>query len=96
MELEADGLGAQTMARAGYDRNAIIEVLGMLKDHERFEKQRAREAGREPQTYHGLFATHPRNDLRQAAILACGATPICGYRGEILTLSLTHSTDVCR
>lgn len=83
MELEADGLGAQTMARAGYDRNAIIEVLGMLKDHERFEKQRAREAGREPQTYHGLFATHPRNDRRLAEIVASGATQSGGERGEI-------------
>src|SRR5690606_12897816 len=74
MELEADGLGAQTMARAGYDRNAIIEVLGMLKDHERFEKQRARDAGREPRTYHGLFATHPRNDRRLAEMVAVGNT----------------------
>src|SRR5690606_19871498 len=47
MELEADGIGAQTMAKAGYDSSAIIEVLSLLKDHERFEKQRARDAGRE-------------------------------------------------
>ncbi|KJS05578.1 MAG: hypothetical protein VR73_12065, partial [Gammaproteobacteria bacterium BRH_c0] len=74
MELEADGIGAQTMAKAGYDSSAIIEVLSLLKDHERFEKQRARDAGREPRTYHGLFATHPRNDRRLAEMVSTGNT----------------------
>lgn len=91
MELEADGIGAQTMARAGYDNGAIIEVLSLLKDHERFEKQRARDAGREPRTYHGLFATHPRNDQRLAEIVAAGSTDDGG--GESGVVPFRFATD---
>ncbi len=63
-ELEADRLGARYLARAGYDPQAMIEVIGILKNQELFEKQRAREEGREPRSYHGVFASHPRNDKR--------------------------------
>lgn len=60
MELEADSLGAEYMARAGYDPAAILEVIGVLKNQEDFMKLTS---NRGP-TYHGLFATHPRNDTR--------------------------------
>ena len=63
-ELEADRLGAEYMARSGYDPDAMLEVIGILKDQETFEKKRARGEGREPNVYHGLFSTHPRNDAR--------------------------------
>lgn len=64
MELEADELGSQYLLQAGYDPQAMIEVITLLKDHERFEQQRAKALGKEAQSYHGLFATHPRNDQR--------------------------------
>lgn len=60
MELEADELGAEYMYRAGYDPNAVLEVIGVLKNHEDFMKK---VSNRGP-AYHGLFATHPRNDTR--------------------------------
>lgn len=63
-ELEADGLGAEYLARAGYDPDAMLKVIGVLKDQERFAVERARAEGREPSVYHGLFATHPDNDTR--------------------------------
>ncbi len=63
-ELEADRLGAQYLARSGYDPEAILQVLRVLKNQELFEKQRARQEGRKPRVYHGLFATHPDNDTR--------------------------------
>jgi predicted Zn-dependent protease len=63
-ELEADRLGAQYMARSGYDPDAMLEVIGILKDQETFETKRAAEEGREPNVYHGLFSTHPENDTR--------------------------------
>lgn len=63
-ELESDRLGAHYLARASYDPQAMIEVIGVLKNQEMFESQRAREEGREPQAYHGVFASHPRNDQR--------------------------------
>ncbi len=63
-ELEADRLGARYLARAGYDPQAMIDVISLLKNQELFEKQRARAEGREPHAYHGVFASHPRNDRR--------------------------------
>jgi predicted Zn-dependent protease len=68
MELEADRLGAEYLARAGYDPAAMISVIRTLKDQERFEVESAKQEGRQPHIYHGLFATHPDNDtrLRQA------------------------------
>lgn len=63
-ELEADRLGAEYLARGEYDPQDMIGVVGILKDQEEFEKQRAEAEGREPNVYHGLFASHPRNDQR--------------------------------
>jgi predicted Zn-dependent protease len=63
-ELEADRLGAEYLARTGYDPQAMIEVITVLKNQELFENKVARQEGREPQSYHGLFATHPSNDRR--------------------------------
>lgn len=63
-ELEADRLGAEYLARSGYDPQAMLRVIHVLKDQENFEIQRAKEEGREPHVYHGLFSTHPANDQR--------------------------------
>lgn len=65
MELEADRLGARFMARAGYFPEATIEVIERLKAHEEFTKKTAEKEV----SYHGLFATHPRNDLRLHAVV---------------------------
>ena len=70
MELEADGLGAEYLARTGYDARAILEVLGTLKAQEQFASQVAQAEGREPQSYHGLFASHPDNDTRLQEVVA--------------------------
>jgi len=69
MELEADGLGARFLTQAGYRTEAMIQVVSLLKDNERFEKKRALETGKEVQTYHGLFASHPRNDKRLRQVI---------------------------
>ncbi len=63
-ELEADRLGAEYLARSGYDPQAMIDVIGILKNQEQFEVQQAKEEGREPHVYHGVFASHPSNDQR--------------------------------
>jgi predicted Zn-dependent protease len=63
-ELEADRLGAEYLARTGYDPQAMIRVVGVLKDQELFDAEVAKAEGREPRAYHGLFASHPDNDTR--------------------------------
>ncbi len=63
-ELEADRLGAEYLAKSGYDPDAMLEVVGVLKNQETFEVAIARQEGREPNVYHGLFSTHPDNDAR--------------------------------
>ncbi|HKE45877.1 MAG TPA: M48 family metalloprotease [Steroidobacteraceae bacterium] len=74
MELEADHLGAQYIAKTGYDPQAMIGVIGVLKNQEVYEMDRARQEGREPRIYHGVFATHPSADERLQQAVA-GATP---------------------
>ena len=59
-ELEADSLGAEYIVNAGYDPSAMIEVITVLKNQEDFNRKVAGTGG----GYHGLFATHPRNDKR--------------------------------
>ncbi len=64
MELESDELGAEYISAAGYDPQAMVEVIGVLKDQENFERLKAKETGRKYKGYHGLFSSHPRNDQR--------------------------------
>jgi predicted Zn-dependent protease len=63
-ELEADRLGAEYLARTGYDPQAMIRVVGVLKNQELFDAEVAKAEGRQPRAYHGLFASHPDNDTR--------------------------------
>ena len=63
-ELEADRLGAEYLAKSGYDPDAMLEVVGILKNQEAHEVAIARKEGRQPNVYHGLFSTHPDNDAR--------------------------------
>ncbi|PHS70049.1 MAG: peptidase [Methylophaga sp.] len=68
-ELESDGLGAEYLAKAGYDPKAMIDVIRVLKDQEIFAAAQAKKQGRETQGYHGLFASHPDNDTRLQAVV---------------------------
>jgi predicted Zn-dependent protease len=70
MELEADDIGAQYLDRLGYDPDAMIDVVRLLKNQELFEVQLARQEGRAPRVYHGVFATHPDNDTRLKEVVA--------------------------
>ncbi len=70
-ELEADEVGAQFMAAAGYDPKAMLNTIEILKAKDRIEIQQARLENREPRVYHGFLSTHPDNDTRyKQAILA--------------------------
>ena len=63
-ELEADRLGAEYLARTGYDPQAMVKVVGVLKNQELFDAEVAKAEGRQPRAYHGVFASHPDNDTR--------------------------------
>jgi predicted Zn-dependent protease len=68
-ELEADQIGAQLLAKTGYEPQAIIDVISTLKDQESYEFKLARLEERKPHAYHGLFASHPDNDTRLREIV---------------------------
>ena len=77
LELEADGLAAQTMHQSGYDTDSLLEVIGVLKDHEQFQRVKARVGGKPVASYHGLYATHPRNDQRLKTVInTAGELPL--------------------
>ncbi|MDE0226884.1 MAG: M48 family metalloprotease [Gammaproteobacteria bacterium] len=59
-ELEADRLGGEYMAKAGYNPLAIIDMLQVLKEDDIFATQ----VEKRPTIYHGLYRTHPKNDKR--------------------------------
>lgn len=69
-ELEADRLGAQYLARTEYDPQAMIRVIGVLKNQELFDAEIAKQEGREPRRYHGTFASHPDNDTRLQQVVS--------------------------
>ena len=70
MELEADQLGAEYLDRIGYEPEAMIDVVRLLKNQEMLEVQMARQENRKPHVYHGVFASHPDNDTRLREVVA--------------------------
>ncbi len=68
-ELQADKLGAEYLARVGYQPQSMIDVVSVLKAQEEFDKYQARREGRQPRAYHGVFSSHPSNDLRLQEVI---------------------------
>ncbi|MBT8437413.1 MAG: M48 family metalloprotease [Gammaproteobacteria bacterium] len=68
-ELEADRLGAEYLHTAGYDPENMLEVIGVLKDQEVYEKALAAKEKRPANIYHGVYSTHPRNDDRLKTVV---------------------------
>jgi predicted Zn-dependent protease len=48
----------------------MIDVVSLLKNQEMLEVQIARQEGREPRVYHGVFSTHPDSDTRLKEVVA--------------------------
>ncbi|KAF1051792.1 MAG: Beta-barrel assembly-enhancing protease [Stenotrophomonas maltophilia] len=84
MELQADGLGAKYLARAGYDPTAMIQVVRVLKNQEDFARDEAQRKGQkvQPVGYHGLFDTHPDNDRRLHEVVG-PAQALAGGQQEV-------------
>lgn len=68
-ELQSDKLGAEYLARVGYAPENMIDVVSVLKAQEEFDKYQAKKEGRAPRAYHGVFATHPKNDVRLQQVI---------------------------
>ena len=71
-ELQADQLGAEYLSRSRLDPKNMVDVIGVLKDQERFAADSARDAGKAASGGGGWLASHPSNDqrlqqIRQAA-----------------------------
>ena len=77
-ELQADQLGAEYLARNRYNPQNMVDVIGVLKDQERFAADMARAEGRAPPSGANWLSSHPSNDQRLADIRRIAA----GYQGN--------------
>lgn len=92
MELQADGLGAQYLARAGYDPQAMIEVVEVLKSQDDYARDEAAKAGKPAPTssYHGIFDTHPGNDQRLQQVIGPARALVTGRQVVNRDVYLQH------
>ncbi len=77
-ELQADQLGAEYLARNRYSPSNMVDVIGVLKNQERFAADTARAEGRAPPSGANWLSSHPSNDQRLADIRKIAA----GYQGD--------------
>jgi len=92
-ELEADRLGAEYLAKSGYDPEAMLEVVGILKNQEAFETMVAKQEGREANVYHGLFSTHPDNDARFQEVVNAAQRFKTGATNRVNRASFLRTLD---
>ena len=72
-ELQADGLGAQYLARIRFDPHNMVDVINVLKNQERFAADLARSQGRAAPAQNNWLASHPSNDQRLDSITKLAA-----------------------
>ncbi len=77
-ELQADKLGAEYLSRVGYNPKNMVDVIGVLRDQERFAADNARAAGKQVQEGGNWLASHPTNEQRLSQITTIAA----GYKGN--------------
>jgi predicted Zn-dependent protease len=77
-ELQADSLGAEYLSRNAFDPRNMINVIGALKNQERFAADQARAAGRAAPAQSSWLASHPSNDQRLQQITQLAAQ----YKGN--------------
>jgi len=71
LELEADKFGAEYLYKANYDPQEMLNMLGILKEQSDYSSKTSGNPG-----YHGIFATHPKNDKRlQQVVRQAGELP---------------------
>ncbi len=67
-ELQADGLGAEYLARSNYNPRNMINVITELKNQESFAADQARAEGHAVASGNSWLSSHPSNDQRLQAI----------------------------
>ncbi len=67
-ESQSDKLGAEYLQRVGYDPRNMIDVIGVLKNQERFAIDTAKAEGRQVSEGTSWLASHPSNEQRLADI----------------------------
>ena len=67
-ELQADQLGAEYLSRTGLNPKNMVDVIGVLKDQERFAADSAKAEGRAAPQGANWLASHPSNDQRLQTI----------------------------
>ena len=77
-ELQADQLGAEYLARNRYDPSNMVDVIGVLKDQERYAADAARDEGRAAPSASNWLSSHPSNEQRLADIRGIAAK----YKGQ--------------
>jgi predicted Zn-dependent protease len=82
-ELEADRLGAEYLHKIGYDPETMLDVISVLKNQEVYETALAKRENRPPNTYHGVYSTHPENDDRlQTVVRSAKKLSVKKYRDD--------------
>jgi predicted Zn-dependent protease len=77
-ELQADQLGAEYLSRTGFNPKNMVDVIGALKDQERFAVDSAKAEGRAAPQGANWLASHPSNDQRLQTITRIAE----GYKGQ--------------
>ena len=77
-ELQADQLGAEYLARNRYNPSNMVDVIGVLKDQERFAADAAKAEGKAAPSGSNWLSSHPSNDKRLEDIKRIAA----GYTGS--------------
>jgi len=67
-ELQADELGAEYLSRNRYNPQNMVDVIGALKNQERFAADAAKAEGRAAPSGANWLSSHPSNDQRLAEI----------------------------
>jgi len=77
-ETQADQLGAEYLARNQYNPQNMVEVIGVLKNQERFAAETAKAEGKPEPSAASWLSSHPSNDKRLADIKQKAAS----YQGK--------------
>ncbi|MDQ6994856.1 MAG: M48 family metalloprotease [Mariprofundaceae bacterium] len=69
-ELQADELALKYTPQAGYDPDAVAQLLNTLQRLEALDKKEQKDVGNKVHEYHGAFASHPETKQRIADVEA--------------------------